>query len=148
MTQIDNNPNYPSTPSSPTPTQIPASPEATQAPNQGNEEEVDILSILIDYFRFWPIYLIALVLCLILGWLFIKWSSPEYPVKASVLFLEQKDKASPQIQGLDFAELGMGVKNVNVDNELEILGSREILQKTIEESNQYVEGSYHHGMVR
>ena len=104
MTQTNNN--------STQPYPIPASPEAAQAPNQGNEEEVDILSILIDYFRFWPIYLIALVLCLILGWLFIKWSSPEYPVKASVLFLEQKDKASPQIQGLDFAELGLSLIHI------------------------------------
>ncbi len=142
MTQINNNPNNPQQP-----THIPAAPEMSPSQTMGNEEEVDILSILIDYFRYWPIYLIALVLCLLLGWLFIKSSSPQYPVKASVLFLEQKDKSSPQIQGLDFAELGMGVKNVNVDNELEILGSREILQKTIEESQQYVEVTSRKGLT-
>lgn len=33
----------------------------------------------------------------------------------------------------------MGVQNVNVDNELQLITSREMLKKTIEESQQYVE---------
>ena len=105
----------------------------------GYEQEVDLVAILRDYLRFWPIYVIVIVLSLGASWLYLTTQKPKYPVKASVLFLDQKDNKSPQIEGIDVSELGMGVSNVNVDNELEILHSRGILKKALEESSEYVE---------
>lgn len=113
-----------------------------------NEEEIDLVALIREYLRFWPIYLIALVLCTVLAWLFITTSKPKYPVKTSVLFIDQKEKGGMMVPGLEFSGLTMGVQNVNVDNEMQILRSREIVKMAVEESGEYISISSKSGLRR
>ena len=50
------------------------------------EQELDLSALLASYLSHWPIYLLSILLCLILGWLFITTSRPKYRVQTTILF--------------------------------------------------------------
>ena len=108
-------------------------------PIDEEEEELNLLDLVLPYLRFWPYYLGAIILSLGLAWLFISTRRPYYPVSASILFMDEKDKQGPQTADDLLAQVAGGVTNVNVDNEIQLIKSREVLEKAVRESHYYVD---------
>ena len=104
------------------------------------DKETDILSLILSYLHYWPLYLLLLFLFGVLAWLYITLQEPLYPVETSILFLENNDAGkSNAVDNLMLDLKGIGGGNINVDNELLILKSREIIKQTLEESGAYVD---------
>lgn len=104
-----------------------------------DDDELNLLDLVLPYLKFWPYYLGAIVLCLGLAWLFISTQRPLYPVTTSILFMDEKDKQGSQTADDLLAQVTTGVSNVNIDNEIQLIKSREMLEKTVRESRYYVD---------
>lgn len=111
-------------------------------------QDLDFLSMIRPYLQFWPLYLLVVVVCLILMGFYIAMKRPLYPVEASILFLENKDSKSSMVDKMDIDFTGLNFNSVNVENELLLIKSREILYKAIEESNTFVDYSTPKGLRR
>ncbi len=114
------------------------------------EQELDLSTLLASYLSHWPIYLLSILLCLILGWLFITVSRPKYRVQTTILFNDPQDgkagKYASAMGDLDLVSIATGGLNLNVDNEMQLIQSREMLLQTIKESYYFLDFSSRHGL--
>ena len=115
-----------------------------------DEQELDLSTLLLSYLSHWPLYLLSLLLCLILGWLFITTSRPKYRVATTILFNDPQEgkggNYASAIGDLDLVSIATGGLNLNVDNEMQLIQSREMLQQTIKESHYFLDFSSRHGL--
>ncbi len=127
------------------PSNTPLAEEAGQ-----DEQELDLSTLLLSYLSHWPLYLLSLLLCLILGWLFITTSRPKYRVATTILFNDPQDgkgsKYASAMGELDLVSIATGGLNLNVDNEMQLIQSREMLLQTIKESHYFLDFSSRHGL--
>ncbi len=89
---------------------------------EGQLENTDLKQLLSIYLRKWPYFLLSVILCLIVAFLYVRYSIPEYKAQGSIQIIEEKGSST----GLDlFKELDLlsGGKN-NVEDEIEIIKSR------------------------
>ena len=106
---------------------------------QNNEETINLYAIFFKYFAYWPWFVISVLACMILAFLFLRYQQPVYNITAAVLIKEEEQKggnsgSSPlsAIQGL-----GMFSMTNNFDNEVEILHSRTLIKKAVNELQLY-----------
>lgn len=87
------------------------------------------------YFIQWHWFLLSLIICLILAFVYLKLATPIYEAKSTVLVKDEK-KGGMASELSVFADLGLGgsIRN-NVDNEVEILKSRSLAESTIKKLN-------------
>lgn len=102
-----------------------------------NEQPIDLLGLFFKYLSYWKLFLASLVVCMVLGVLYLKTATPVYEVSSTVLLKDDK-------KGGGMAELGalkelglMDVKN-NVDNELEILKTSNLTEQVVRDLGLYV----------
>ena len=101
------------------------------------EQPIDILGLFFKYLSYWKLFLASLIICVILGVLYLKTTTPVYEVSSSVLLKDDK-------KGGGMAELGalkdlgmLDVKN-NVDNELEVLKTSNLTEQVVRDLGLYV----------
>ena len=106
---------------------------------QNNEETINLYAIFFKYLAYWPWFVISVLACMILAFLFLRYQQPVYNITAAVLIKEEEQKggnsgSSPlsAIQGL-----GMFSMTNNFDNEVEILHSRTLIKKAVNELQLY-----------
>ncbi len=84
----------------------------------------------------WAIILIFIVLSLLCGWLYLRYTPPSYLSSTSILIKEDKKSSS----GLDNAilkELTAGSMNKSIGNEIELLKSFDMMEQVILNLEQY-----------
>lgn len=109
-------------------------------------QEEDLLSLFRSYLSYWPIYLLVLVLCGVLAWIYIASRRPLYTAETIIEILDNKDAENRAVAGVNLDDLGFGNKSTDIDKELLLLKSRKIVQKAIEESRFYVDISTRQGL--
>ncbi|MCL6275558.1 polysaccharide biosynthesis tyrosine autokinase [Muricauda sp. 2012CJ35-5] len=85
-------------------------------------ENIDLKELLLSYVKHWKWFALSMFVCLVLGYLYLRYTTPEYIAEAKIQIEEDKDSSS----GLDlFSELDVfsGAKN-KVEDEIEIINSR------------------------
>src|ERR1043165_2132425 len=101
------------------------------------DDDFDVKKIISRILDHWKLYVISLVTFIVAGFLFIRYSTPLYRAHAQVLVQdEQNDGSSSFLQSsalADFSNL-FNVKS-NVNNELAILQTPDLLQRVVEEMN-------------
>lgn len=106
------------------------------------EEENDnfnLIEIIAPYLRSWKTYVVSITLCIVGSVFYLKQATPIYQVSTS-LMLKDEQKGGGSIGALgEFEDLGLlGGGSKKVDNELEILKSRYLLNKVIEKLNVHI----------
>lgn len=98
-------------------------------------EEVNLREQLDKYAIHWKWFLLSTVLCLIFAFLYLRYTAPSY--EASTTILVKDEKKGDMLSELSaFSDLGVGGGSVNnVDNEIEILKSRTLIESTIKKLN-------------
>ena len=111
------------------------------------EEEVDIIgSIRSALVAYWLLFAGAVVFFLILGFLYLRYTSPTYRVSAKILVKDDK-KTGVGGAGSILSELDLfGGKKI-VENELEILKSRPIIESVVRKTNCNIR-VYKNGRIR
>ena len=114
----------------------------------GKEEKTDFKAILFRYLIHWPWFAACILLCLAGAWLYLRYTMPVYDIAASVI-IKDNDKSSKSGTGIaDLEDLGFYSSISNFDNEVEILRSRTLIRKVVEELDLYInystQGRFHH----
>lgn len=103
------------------------------------EEKTDFKAILFKYLIRWPWFAACIAVCLVGAWLYLRYTAPVYNVSASVI-IKDNDKSSKAGSGMtDLEDLGFYSSISNFDNEVEILHSRTLIKKVVEELDLYID---------
>lgn len=102
------------------------------------EEKTDFKEILFKYAIHWPWFAACILLCMAGAWLYLRYTPPVYNISASVI-IKDNEKSSKTGTGLaDLEDLGFYSSISNFDNEVEILQSRTLIKKVVEELDLYI----------
>jgi capsular exopolysaccharide synthesis family protein len=105
-------------------------------PNRSQEEEINLREELEKYLRYWPWFIIGVVLCVFIGFIYLKYTTPEYSTTASIIIKDEKSKG-PSSEMAAFADLGLlgGMGASSIENEIGILKSKTLMTQTIKALN-------------
>ena len=97
-----------------------------------DEEGFDVVGLLLEYLAQWKWFVLSIVVCFILGYVFVSTIVPIYEVSASI-YLSSEDEA----KGRSVASLGLDNQMFNAQNyldetQIEILKSRNNLIKIVD----------------
>ena len=103
-----------------------------------------ISSIAFRYLPFWPVFVIAVVISLAISYYYIHKQPPYYQANATIL-LKDQNSGSPNSSVLE--ALGMSNSLKKVENEIEVLKSRTLLQQLVRDMGLYTQ-IYSKGKLR
>lgn len=106
---------------------------------QVGEDNVDLVAWLNRILAHWSWFAIAVVVALLGGWLYLRYSTPIYKTSAKLLVVDEKRGGAGMVGGGVLDELGgvMGMKS-NVDNEVEILKTFDLMREVVDELNAHI----------
>lgn len=84
---------------------------------------------------YWPLFLFCIVIALTLGYVYLRYKTPVYMVEAKILINDQR-KGVSDIDLL--SDLGIRQRPANVENEIEILKSRELMNRVVSELDLHI----------
>lgn len=106
-----------------------------QINNQDNqEEEFSFLELFFHYFRHWKWFLLSLVVCLLLAFVYLRYTTKEYKVVSKVLIKDDK-KGQGTADLSAFSDLGIITNTSNLDNEIEVLKSKSLMKEVKDSLN-------------
>jgi len=92
------------------------------------EETIDLKALFFKFTRFWYLFAISIFIALLVAFLFNKYTKPVFEVKTSVLVKDNKSKMDPSAL---LGGLGLGNNQQNLQNEIGILMSYSLSDRTI-----------------
>ncbi len=116
--------------------------------NQEEEQDsINIAELLQHYMQHWKWFVLSIILCVAAAIFFVRYSTPIYKASSTILVKDDR-KGGLQSELTAFSDLGMmgGVKS-NVDNEIEVIKSRTIVEKAVKALNFNI-SYYSDGRVR
>ena len=95
------------------------------------EEDLDLRAVLDKYVIHWRWFVLAVGVSLFLAILYLRYTTPQYEASSTILVKDEK-KGGMLSELSAFADMGLGggMKN-NVDNEIEILKSRSLVENVV-----------------
>ncbi len=122
------------------------SPNNGQLPGQENEKDIDVMKIFFLMLSNWYWFVLALGLTVGSAWVYKRYTLPTWRVSATVLI--EEDKKHTSMIGSEQLLEGFGVRPgmQNLDNQVLILTSWTIIEKTLSDLPFDIE-YYHHGRV-
>ena len=100
--------------------------------NNASENEFDLGTFIKKILHNWYVFVISVLICGILAFLVIRYSTPIYKINAKVLINDDNNSKSFGGSSGDLMDLSslMGIKS-NVDNEAEVLKTRALMEKVV-----------------
>lgn len=100
------------------------------------EEEINLREVLDKYFRYWPWFVIGVIMAVLLAFIYLKFSIPQYKTTASIIIKDEKGK-SPSSEMAAFADLGLlgGMGASSIENEIGILNSKRLMTNVVKALN-------------
>jgi tyrosine-protein kinase Etk/Wzc len=90
----------------------------------------DMKESVMKYLRYWYAFLIAIVISMAAAFFYLSTVSPKYKVSSTLLMQDDK-KGDGELKGTAFSDLNMFHTDKKVDNEMEVLRSRELIYKVL-----------------
>jgi tyrosine-protein kinase Etk/Wzc len=103
-----------------------------QVINADGGEYVDVQQLLRTYFQYWYLFLIALIICLGLAFVYLYLATPQYRVTSAIL-LKNEEGQSNLRNNAEPGELNLFSTRSNIDNELEVLNSKSLMHRVFSE---------------
>lgn len=110
------------------------------------ENESNIKDFIFKYVRFLPIILLCVVVALLLAFLKIRYTTPQYSVLGK-LIINKESKMSAGGGGQSLEDMYLFSNNVNLKNEVEILQSRQLAKRVVKRLNLQI-SYFNKGKVR
>ncbi|WPU95290.1 polysaccharide biosynthesis tyrosine autokinase [Mucilaginibacter sabulilitoris] len=89
---------------------------------------------LMPYLKRWYLFLITFVICMGAVWLYIDFAIPQYKITSTLLIPDDK-KGDGILKATAFSDLNMFMETKTVDNEMEILRSRDLIYTALKKLN-------------
>jgi tyrosine-protein kinase Etk/Wzc len=94
-------------------------------------QENNLKDILIKYFYNWKWFVLSIIVSMVAGYYYFRAQTPMYEVSATILIKDDKKGDLSEISA--FTDLEIFKKNNNIDNEIEILKSRSLMIRMVEQ---------------
>lgn len=100
-------------------------------PEEDQNEDFNLRDTLERYLSHWQWFVLAVCLCVTMAYVYLRYVTPQYQASTTILVKDEK-KGGMLSELSAFADMGLGggMKN-NLDNEIEILKSRTLVERTI-----------------
>ncbi|MBZ9728701.1 polysaccharide biosynthesis tyrosine autokinase [Salegentibacter sp. JZCK2] len=100
--------------------------------NRPQEEEINLREELDKYLKYWPWFVIGVILCVLIGFIYLKYTTAQYNTTASIIIKDEESKG-PSSEMAAFADLGFmgGLGASSIENEIGILRSKTLMTKTV-----------------
>jgi tyrosine-protein kinase Etk/Wzc len=92
--------------------------------------------IIMPYLKQWYLFLIALMVSLSAVWLYLDFTTPQYKISSTLLIPDDKKGDGGLLKATAFSDLNMFQETKTVDNEMEILRSRDLIYTALKNLNQ------------
>lgn len=89
------------------------------------EEGISILDQAKSYFKYWPLFVVSVLVCLTAGYIFLRSETPVYTVQAKILINEENLGPSVNLENQ------VQSANKKVEDEIEIITSRTIMEQVV-----------------
>lgn len=95
------------------------------------EEDIQLRAILEKYLIHWQWFVLGVLLCITAAYVYLRYTTPQYQASTTILVKDEK-KGGMLSELSAFADLGLGSSmKSNLDNEIEILKSRTLVERTV-----------------
>ena len=105
-----------------------------------SDESINLYAIFFKYFVYWPWFVASVLICLVGCYIYLRYQAPVYNVSSAVL-IKENDKRSGNSANNPLGalqDLGMFSMTNNFDNEVEILKSRTLIKKVVNDLGLYI----------
>ncbi len=88
------------------------------------------------YLKYWPWFILSIIIAVVAGYLFIRYSTPIYNASATIIINEENSKSSGSEMSA-FANLGFisGLNTNSLEKEMAILKSRRLMKDVVKALN-------------
>lgn len=101
-------------------------------------EKINMRKEINRYLRNWPWFLLSLIFCLALAFLYLRYATPLYKAKTTVIIKDESSKGPESAVYADLSLLtGSGTKNI--ENEIGILRSRSLMYDVVKSLNLHIQ---------
>lgn len=97
--------------------------------SKNNDDSINFREIFNNYSRYWPLFLVSVIIMLILAAVYSKFQKPVYTSIASLEMQDSKDKPNEEKSALQELDLFNAPKSV--ENEIQILKSRQLVKDVV-----------------
>jgi capsular exopolysaccharide synthesis family protein len=102
--------------------------------NISNADSLNLQDLLFKYLAKWYWFVISVILCFSIAYIYLKITNPNYLVQTSILL--RKDASGSGLLDMSMLELGMsGGASKEVEDEIQVLTSKTLTRKVIQELN-------------
>ena len=111
-------------------------------PENPEEKPFNLYELIFKYLAYWPWFVVSVIVCVVLAFVYLRYQAPVYNVTASVLIKEEDSRnrsmgaASSALEALQSMG-GFSMSN-NFDNEVEIMKSRTLIKKVVTHLGLYI----------
>ncbi|WP_339649459.1 polysaccharide biosynthesis tyrosine autokinase [uncultured Salegentibacter sp.] len=101
-------------------------------PIRSQEDEINLREELDKYLKYWPWFVFGVILCVLIGFVYLKYTTAQYSTTASIIIKDEESKG-PSSEMAAFADLGLlsGMGASSIENEIGILRSKTLMTKTV-----------------
>lgn len=105
-------------------------PISSQPSPSYEEESLDIRAELVKYLRYWPWFIISVLVAIIIASVYLRYTPNSYQTTASILIKDDQNSSMSQLAM--FQDLGLSnMASVNLENEIEVLKSRNLTNRVV-----------------
>lgn len=104
----------------------------TQKPSikEDDNQQEDIKRLIFKYLRYWPWFIVGVLIALVLAFLYNRYTSNVYHTESEIKILKDKDSGL-DLSGLQGSSPMFDFNEVNLENEIQILKSRKLLDSVV-----------------
>ena len=102
--------------------------------NENTEQDFNIRAIVDQYAAHWKWFVLAVFISLLTAYIYLRYTTPQYKAATTILVKDEK-KGGLSSELSAFADMGIGGVKNNLDNEIEILKSRTLVESTLRKMN-------------
>lgn len=102
--------------------------------NESSEQDFQIRAIFDQYASHWKWFVLGVFISLSIAYLYLRYTTPQYRASTTILMKDEK-KGGLSSELAAFSDMGIGGGKNNIDNEIEILKSRTLIESTVRKMN-------------
>ena len=102
--------------------------------NETSEQDFQLRAIVDQYASHWKWFVLGAIISLSVAYLYLRYTVPQYRASTTILMKDEK-KGGMSSELAAFADMGIGGGKSNIDNEIEILKSRTLIENTVRKMN-------------
>lgn len=110
----------------------------TSNSNNSHLEKINIRKEITKYVKNWPWFLVCVVICATMGYLYLRYTTPLYSARTKIIL---KDENAKNPESVIFSDLGIlsGSTTQNIENELGILRSKRLMNEVVKSLNLHIQ---------